>query len=72
MERTEQLAKNKMRDMLDLLKTKDFKEEFIDAVNDDIDIPLMREKTEGKIFKKIYDIMLKQVEKAVKNLEKVE
>ena len=69
MDNTKELAKNKLADVLELLQTKDFRNEFIDALNDDIDIPLVREKTEEKIFKRIYGILLKHVEKAVKKLE---
>ena len=69
MDNTKELAKDKLADILELLQTKEFRNDFIDAVNDDIDIPLVREKTEEKIFKRIYGILLKQVEKAVKKLE---
>ena len=69
MDNTKELAKEKLSGILDLLNTKEFKEEFIDALNDDIDIPLVREKTEAKIFKRIYNALLKHVEKAVKKLE---
>ena len=69
MDNTKELAKDKLADILELLNTKDFRNEFIDALNDDIDIPLLLEKTEEKIFKRIYNILLKHVEKAVKKLE---
>ena len=69
MENTKTLTKEKLGDLMELLKENGFREEFVDALNDDIDIPLLREKTEAKIFKKIYNALLKHVEKAVERLE---
>lgn len=69
MENTKTLTKEKLGDLMELLKENGFREEFVDALNDDIDIPLLREKTEAKIFKKIYNALLKHVEKAVEKLE---
>ena len=69
MENTKTLTKEKLGDLMELLKENGFREEFVDALNDDIDIPLLREKTEAKIFKKIYNALRKHVEKAVERLE---
>ena len=69
MDNTKNLGKVKLRDLLELLKENEVRENFIDALNDDIDIPLVREKTEAKIFKRIYNALLKHVEKAVERIE---
>ena len=69
MDNTKTLTKEKLDDLVKLWKEDGFREEFVDALNDDIDIPLLREKTEAKIFKRIYNVLLKHVEKAVEKLE---
>lgn len=69
MDNTKALTKEKLGNLVELLKKDEFREEFVDALNDDIDIPLLREKTEAKIFKKIYNALLKHVERAVEKLE---
>lgn len=69
MDNTKALTKEKLGNLVELLKKDEFREEFVDALNDDIDIPLLREKTEAKIFKKIYNALLKHVERAVEKVE---
>ena len=68
MDNTKDFFEEQFLEVIELLKDKEFKEKFIDALNDDIDIPLMREKHEEKIFKKIYDLLLKHVDKAIKKI----
>ena len=68
MENTKDFFEEQLLEFVELLKDKDFKEKFIDALNDDIDIPLLREKHEEKVFKKIYDLLLKHVDKALKKI----
>ncbi|MBI95832.1 hypothetical protein CL656_01655 [bacterium] len=70
MESSKDFLEEKFKELIDLLKSKQFKNNFVDSVNDDIDIPFLKEKTEEKIFKKLYTILIKHVEKAVDKLEK--
>ena len=48
--------------LLAMLKTDDFQDAFLEELNDAVDIPMIGEKKEGKIFKAIYKILLKVVE----------
>jgi ABC-type ATPase with predicted acetyltransferase domain len=54
--------------LVELLNTKEFKDDFISRVNANVDIPMINEKTEGKVIKSLYKIMVDQVEKAVEKL----
>ena len=61
----------KMDDMalahiLEFLEKKDFKKKFLKKLNDNIDIPIINEKTEKKVMDKIYDTVVK----AIKNINK--
>lgn len=56
--------------LVDLLKDKRFKKDFVDKVNENVDIPMINEKTEEKVLKSLYKILLQQVEKAVEELQK--
>ena len=49
--------------LLAMLKTDDFQDAFLEELNDAVDIPMIGEKKEGKIFKALYKILLKVVEK---------
>ena len=44
---------------LTLLEDNDFKKSFIKELNDAIDIPIVGEKQEGKIFKALYKVLIK-------------
>lgn len=68
MENTKDFVEEQFLEVIELLKDNEFKEKFIDALNDDIDIPLLKEKHEKKVFKKIYDLLLKHVDKAIKKI----
>ena len=48
--------------LLAMLKTADFQDAFLEELNDAVDIPMIGEKKEGKIFKALYKILLKVVE----------
>tara|TARA_B100001250_G_scaffold412009_1_gene442092 strand:+ start:304 stop:519 length:216 start_codon:yes stop_codon:yes gene_type:complete len=48
--------------LLAMLKTDDFQDAFLEELNDAVDIPMIGEKKEGKIFKALYKILLKVVE----------
>lgn len=41
------------------LEKKDFKKKLIKRINEDIDIPMIGEKTEKKVFDKLYELLLK-------------
>lgn len=47
---------------IELLKKKNFKEKFIKKVNKNVDIPLLNEKTEKKIYDSIYKMILQTIE----------
>ena len=48
--------------LLAMLKTDDFQDAFLEELNDAVNIPMIGEKKEGKIFKALYKILLKVVE----------
>lgn len=52
-----------VKQLLTMLGTEGFKDSFLDEINEAVDIPILNEKKEGKIFKKLYEILLKIVEK---------
>ena len=47
--------------VLDFLDSEDFKDSFIQELNDEIDIPFINEKKEGKLFKTLYKTLIKSV-----------
>tara|TARA_E500000178_G_scaffold284226_1_gene285296 strand:+ start:259 stop:450 length:192 start_codon:yes stop_codon:yes gene_type:complete len=47
--------------VIDLFEKKDFKKKLISKLNEDVDIPLINEKTEKKILDKIYDLIVKSM-----------
>ena len=55
--------------MVDMLNKEEFKDAFLKEINDSIDIPIINEKKEGKIFKALYKILVKIVEKQVAQSE---
>jgi hypothetical protein len=52
-----------IKQLLIMLGTEGFKDSFLQEINEAVDIPILNEKKEGKIFKKLYEILLKIVEK---------
>ena len=48
-----------------LLEKKDFRKHLVNALNEDVDIPIINEKTEGKVMEAIY----KQIIKALKTID---
>tara|TARA_X000000950_G_scaffold289274_1_gene411511 strand:+ start:17518 stop:17712 length:195 start_codon:yes stop_codon:yes gene_type:complete len=52
--------------LVDLLQEKDFKKKLVKELNDNVDIPIINEKTEKKVMDKIYDTVVK----AIKNINK--
>ena len=51
--------------LISTLEKKDFKKKLIKKINDDIDIPMIGEKTEKKVFDKLYDLFLKGVKEVI-------
>ena len=49
--------------LIDLLEEKEFKKLLIKELNEDIDIPMIGEKTEKKVFDAIYKIIVKNIRK---------
>jgi hypothetical protein len=48
--------------LLEFLEKKDFKKKFLKKLNDNIDIPIINEKTEKKVLDKVYDVMVDALE----------
>tara|TARA_Y100000992_G_C21251561_1_gene486120 strand:+ start:22 stop:225 length:204 start_codon:yes stop_codon:yes gene_type:complete len=48
--------------LLDLFEKKDFKKTFIKKLNENIDIPMINEKTEKKVLDKVYDVLVDALE----------
>tara|TARA_A100001011_G_C14005377_1_gene713211 strand:- start:469 stop:675 length:207 start_codon:yes stop_codon:yes gene_type:complete len=51
--------------LLEFLEKKDFKKKFLKKLNDNIDIPIINEKTEKKVLDKVYDVMVDALESIV-------
>lgn len=47
--------------LVEVLNDDKFEKNLIDSINDDIDIPMLNEKTEKKIFKKLVKILKDQL-----------
>lgn len=54
-------------EMKDLLNNKEFMKQMIKAINDDIDIPMLNEKTERKVFEKLYKILCDELLQAIEH-----
>lgn len=55
--------------LMEILNHEDFKEDFVKKVNKSVDIPVISEKTERKVINSLYDLMVKQVEKAIEEVQ---
>ena len=51
--------------LISTLEKKDFKKKLIKKINEDIDIPMIGEKTEKKVFDKLYDLFLKGIKEVL-------
>ena len=49
---TKMYLRENMKELIELFKGEEFSNELIKSINDDVDIPLLNEKTEKKIFKR--------------------
>ena len=66
MSNTGEVLKNEMIDTLvQLLQEDGFRKDLTKAINDDVDIPIINEKTEKKIINKLFDVMSKEVVKVL-------
>ena len=55
--------KKLLGDLVELLKDDDFKKTLLKELNKEIDLPVLNEKKEGKLFKVIYDVLLRFISK---------
>ena len=61
-----EVLKNEMIDTLvQLLQEDGFRKDLTKAINEDVDIPIINEKTEKKIINKLFDVMSKEVVKVL-------
>jgi hypothetical protein len=66
MSNTSEVLKNEMIDTLvQLLQEDGFRKDLTKAINEDIDIPIINEKTEKKIINRLFDVMSKEVVKVL-------
>lgn len=66
MSNTGEVLKNEMIDTLvQLLQEDGFRKDLTKAINEDVDIPIINEKTEKKIINKLFDVMSKEVVKVL-------
>ena len=66
MSNTSEVIKKEAIEMLvELFKDQDFKKDLVKAINDDVNIPMIGEKTERKVFNSLYSIMVKETLEAL-------
>ncbi len=68
MDNTKELFNKKLDELVEMLKDNKFKNKFVDTINKDINIPMINEKTEKKIFNSLYKVLIKHVENAINEL----
>tara|TARA_X000000950_G_C13860516_1_gene638533 strand:+ start:1735 stop:1941 length:207 start_codon:yes stop_codon:yes gene_type:complete len=68
MENSKKYLDEQFASLIETLKDELFKEELINNINEDIDIPILSEKTEKKMIDKLYSLFIKHVEKAAKKI----
>ena len=56
--------------LVDLLKDKEFKKDFIRKLNANVDVPMFTEKTEEKVIKALYKLVVEQIELAIEKIKK--
>ena len=71
---TPDLSQQAFDHFIELLEKKDFKNTLITALNDDVDIPFINEKTEAKALNALYKLVVKSlknidIESLVKKLD---
>ena len=55
------MNKAELDKMVKMLEQKDFKKKLTKKLNNDIDIPMINEKTEQKIIDKVYELIIDTV-----------
>ena len=62
---TKKYMRENLKELVDLFRGEEFSKELIKSINDDVDIPLLNEKTEKKIFRSLYNLVAKHIEKVI-------
>ena len=68
MENSKKYLDEQFASLIETLKDESFKKELVKNINEDIDIPILSEKTEKKIIDKLYSLFINHVEKAAKKI----
>ena len=58
--------------LVELLNDNEFKKDFVRKVNENVDIPVINEKTEKKVINTLYKLMVEQVEIAIQKIQKTD
>ena len=58
----DELKDKMMTELIELLREDKFKKDLVKAINKDINIPMINEKTEKKVFDALYDLLVKETE----------
>ena len=62
---TKKYMRENLKELVDMFRGEEFSKELIKSINDDVDIPLLNEKTEKKIFTSLYNLVSKHIEKVI-------
>ena len=52
--------------LIETLRQDEFQRDLVRAINKDVNIPMLNEKTERKVFDALYDLMVKETIKVLK------
>ena len=58
--------------LVELLNDDEFKKDFVRKLNENVDIPIINEKTEKKVINTLYKLMVDQVEVAIEKIQKTD
>lgn len=58
--------KELIHSILDLFESDEFKKTFLNEINEEVDLPFLNEKKEGKVFKALYSVLMKTLRKQLK------
>ncbi len=58
--------------LVELLNDNEFKKDFVRKVNENVDVPVINEKTEKKVINTLYKLMVEQVEIAIQKIQKTD
>ena len=61
-----ELKEQMMVEVIELLRQDNFKKDLVKAINKDVNIPMINEKTEKKVFDSLYDLLVKETVKVLK------